>query len=490
MFSTILNGVFGQDSPGDKDISHRPAMFAGSFYPKEPAVLQNLINEYLKSEESVIEDDVAGVIAPHAGYVYSGATAGKAYRHLVGKSLDAIIIIAPSHQKYFKGASVFNGDAYVTPLGVCKCDKELCSEIASVNSDVYLSLDGHNWRDSSAEHSLEVQLPFLQTVQPNVPIVPIIMGTQNSGAINSLMQAVVKAVKKLNRKVCIVASSDLSHYHSMKEAKIIDKQVYDAFSSFDYFRFSLLHQSKNIEACGAGPIIVTMMACEQLGANKSFPVEYKTSGDTEAGKYHSDRVVGYFSSILAINKNEPESTLPIMTEDEKSLLLKVTENSVKKKIMGNKFSDTFDIKIPEVFTKKFTGFVTLTKKGELRACMGHTIPMENMYNEITYMAQVAATSDYRFGAVTQDELSDIKYEISILSRFKRVLDFNEIKVSRDGLYIKMGSQTGLLLPQVASERKWDTKTFLEQTCNKAGLPKNSYLNDTAEIYKFEALIIN
>ncbi|MDP2362565.1 MAG: AmmeMemoRadiSam system protein B, partial [Ignavibacteria bacterium] len=220
MFSILISNGLSQDMLAPDKISYRSPTVAGAFYPAKPSELRTMIYNYLNEDISeIIQQDIFAIVVPHAGFVYSGSVAAKAYKQLIGKKYDAIIIIAPSHQKYFKGASVFKGNAYVTPLGNALVDKELSKEITSVNSFVKLSMDGHSWTDSLSEHSLEVQIPFLQIVQPDVPIVPIVMGTQNHETCDKLMKAIVYSVKKLNKKVLIVASSDLSHFHSLKDAK-------------------------------------------------------------------------------------------------------------------------------------------------------------------------------------------------------------------------------------------------------------------------------
>lgn len=492
MFTIIFSTMFCQPKSDDKKDREiiRPATVAGAFYPASAEELKSMLNDYLKDQKTpVIKTDIFALIAPHAGYIYSGAVAGRAYYHLENHRYDAIIIIAPSHQKYFVGSSVFSGDGYATPLGISKVDKALADSIASYGGLVKLSMDGHSWKDSLNEHAIEVQIPFLQTVQPNVPIVPIVMGSQDYQTVNQLMSAIVSAVKKSHKKVLIVASSDLSHYHTYDEAKQLDLDVAKAFQFFDYFKLETMLFARKLEACGGGPIITAMMAAEQLGGTIAYPVQYANSGDTPAGKDHKDRVVGYFSGLILSSPGMDNLMLPPLSDDDKQELLQYAKSSVENTVKNIETNKSMEM-LPTGLARYYTGFVTIKKHGELRACMGHTFAQMPLYFEIGEVAKTAATSDFRFGPITIDELKDLEYEVTVLSRFKRITDTNEIKIGTHGLFIRYKSNSGLLLPQVATERNWDTKTFLENLCYKAGLPKDTYSNPDAELYIFKAIIIN
>lgn len=492
MFSILISNGLSQDMLTPDKISYIPPTVAGAFYPANPAELKTMINNYLNEDKStIIQQDIYAIVVPHAGYVYSGRVAAKAYKQLIGKKYDAIIIIAPSHQKYFNGASVFKGDAYVTPLGNALVDKELSKEIGSLNSSVKLSMDGHSWSDSSSEHSLEVQIPFLQIVQPDVPIVPIVMGIQNYETCDNLMKSIVSSVKKLNRKVLIVASSDLSHFHSVKEAKKIDKPIPQAFAQFDYFRLAVQFFSKNLEACGGGPIVTAMMTAEQLGGNQAIPIQYATSADSPEGKNNTERVVGYFSGVITKSIEEvSDLKLPYLDENSSKELLEIAKNKVERYARRDTLAEGFGTLIPRPLAEIYTGFVTIKKHGELRACMGHLFPSKQLLLEIEEVAGIAAKDDYRFGPIRENELKELEYEVSVLSRFKKILSVDEIKPGTHGLYIRYKNNSGILLPQVAEERGWSTTTFLENICMKAGLPKDTYKNPEAELYIFKALIIN
>ena len=274
----VFSKTLAQDMPGLSQVSYRPPAVAGSFYPNNPDSLRKMINEFLDLNEFIpIPGDIKAIVVPHAGYVFSGWVAGKAFKAVKDKTYDDIIIIAPSHAKYFNGASVFKGDAYTTPLGEALVDKILANEIANFSPLVKLSNDGHGWKDSKSEHSIEVEIPFLQVVQPNTPIVPIIIGSQDFTTCDELVKAIINAKKKLNKKLLIVASSDLSHFHNTGSAEALDTLLVNSFSKFDYFKMEKNLFAGKWEACGGGPIVTAMMIAEQLGANNTLAFQYATS---------------------------------------------------------------------------------------------------------------------------------------------------------------------------------------------------------------------
>ncbi len=494
LFSISTITSMSQDYLSENQISHRPPMFAGSFYPKNPNTLNSDLEKYLNLDEpQLIPDNVRiiGIISPHAGYIYSGFVAGKIYKELKGRNYKTAIIIAPSHQKYFNYASIYSGDAYVTPLGVCPVDKELAEKIASFKLNVKLSTDGHDWRKDSPEHSLEVQIPFLQKVLPNIKIVPIVMGSQDEIIVHCLSRAIINALKESQRaeEVILIASTDLSHYHSKEVANRIDNNFIKAFSRFDYFKLGSSTQYSEVEACGLGPVLTVMTVSENLGANKPIPIHYGTSGDSPYAPKMRDQVVGYFAGALAYDPNSQPKLLPKLTEDEKNELLSLAYKSIEDTILHKKTEQPEFQLIPKRLGDAYPLFVTIYKNDELRACMGHTIANKSLFFEVQDVARLSATSDWRFGRIAPEELPYLSVEITILSRFIKIFDLNKIQIGKHGLYLKYKNHSGLLLPQVASERNWDVETFLENLCFKAGVAKTTYLDPECQIYAFEALII-
>ena len=277
----------------------RHSAVAGSWYTSDPKELRTIIKSYLDESTKVsIKGEIFGIVSPHAGYQFSGKAAGAAYKQIEGKSYDVVIIIAPSHQEAFRGSSVYPGDAYETPFGRAYIVKEITRKIVDYGKTVTFSERGHLIGGIPREHALEIQLPFLQVVQKNLKIVPIIMGEQNYENCKDLGDAIAEAVK--GKKFLIVASSDLSHMHEYDEAVKLDKKVLDAFEKFDYVNLIRNFERREWEACGGGPIVAAMIACEKLGAKKSRLLTYYNSGDIRGGNKSS--VVGYAAGVIFKNE--------------------------------------------------------------------------------------------------------------------------------------------------------------------------------------------
>jgi Predicted dioxygenase len=269
----------------------RPAVAAGSFYPGNEGALSGMVANLLKNAENEALPDIIGLVSPHAGYIYSGQVAACSYKQIEEKKYESVIIIAPSHSEYFDFNSVFDGQAYRTPLGIVKVDTERALRLAAEGTyKNYIRLSGFG---HGHEHSLEVQLPFLQTVFENFKIVPVVMGSQNKKNIESLGNAIGDIFKGEN--ILIIASTDLSHYHDYNTAVTLDGSVIDYINSFETVRFADAVSSDEVEMCGGGPVAAVMIASKMLGADSSKVLCYKNSGDTSGDK---SAVVGYLSAAF------------------------------------------------------------------------------------------------------------------------------------------------------------------------------------------------
>jgi AmmeMemoRadiSam system protein B len=272
----------------EKEIVRTPAV-AGMFYEKSPAALRKNIDEMLNRVQlPKVEGTVRAVVSPHAGYVYSGFTAAHAYKLLKGRKYDCVIAVGPSHREYFDGISIYSGDAYETPLGKVPINHEVRSELLHGEKNIVASVAGHR-----SEHSLEVQLPFLQRVLEEFSIVPIIMGDQRRQLCEQLSVALARVMA--NKNVLLVASSDLSHFHAYDEAVFLDKRVIQAVERFNSDVFIDELEKKSFEACGGGPIAVAMKTAQQLGANRAEVLHYCNSGDITGDK---SGVVGYLAAAF------------------------------------------------------------------------------------------------------------------------------------------------------------------------------------------------
>ncbi len=269
----------------------KPAV-AGMFYPNDKIeLLENL--EFLFQQAENIESisvsaEIKGIISPHAGYIYSGKTAAKAYYYLKNSKINKVIVISPSHREYFPGISIYDGDFYETPLGKIKINEEIRKELTYHSKFIFEGEFGHK-----QEHALEVQLPFLQFVLQNeFELIPIVMGDQKDGYVDEL----AKLLSKIDlQNVLIIASSDLSHYYSQKDAEFLDSRIEKDIREFNIEQLVKDNNRKLVEACGIGPMISLMKTMQNVGIKNSEVVYRTNSGETSLD-FH--QVVGYLSAIF------------------------------------------------------------------------------------------------------------------------------------------------------------------------------------------------
>jgi AmmeMemoRadiSam system protein B len=267
----------------------RKSVVAGQFYTDVPEDLAHEIDDFLERvPQEELPGEILALIAPHAGYMYSGQVAGFAYRQIQGRGFKTAIVIAPSHQVSFAGASIYHRGGYQTPLGVIPVNAELAAAILGRDANLNFYPQAH-----SMEHSLEVQLPFLQRALGDFELIPIVMGERDMSTCEILAQAIASSVEK--EKALIVASSDLSHYHPYDQAVALDKVILQAVDAFDPQGLYQALRSGSSEACGGGPMVAAMLAAQRLGADGAKVLHYANSGDVTGDK---SRVVGYMAAAI------------------------------------------------------------------------------------------------------------------------------------------------------------------------------------------------
>ena len=264
----------------------RRPMVAGSFYPANPIELSKQVAEFFsKAQRRPLAGPVRAIVAPHAGYIYSGQVAAYAYKQLDGAPYDTVAVISPVHRMFVGRFAVTNAVAYETPLGLVEVDADLVEAIDKEIDLTRVSQDN--------EHSLEIQLPFLQVVLSKFKLLPIMMGDQELSSCQKLGTALARILKGKN--VLLVASTDLSHFHSYNVAVRLDEIVLGRVGAYDPEGLANDLRRGKCEACGGGPVIAVMLAAQGLGANKAKVLKYMNSGDVTGD--HS-QVVGYMAAAL------------------------------------------------------------------------------------------------------------------------------------------------------------------------------------------------
>jgi AmmeMemoRadiSam system protein B len=270
--------------------TRRAAAVAGSWYPGHPATLLSAIDQYFGRVSELVSGEITALLAPHAGLVYSGPVAAHAYRQLEGRAYDVVVLVGPSHHVGFVARGVFE-----TPLGDVEVSAADADAIIA-SAPVVCELPAAHAR----EHSLEMQLPFLQRVLPGVPIVPLVMGHQSRATMTSLAEGLASALK--SRRALLVASSDLSHFHDSRHAAMLDRVIVEAVERFDPEAVERALVRDPGHACGGGPIVSVMRAARVLGAADARMLSYAdsgaVSGDTSAVVGYCAAVFGTFDAVI------------------------------------------------------------------------------------------------------------------------------------------------------------------------------------------------
>jgi len=467
-------------------IMREPAV-AGQFYPGTKEALDKTVTKLLNSVSvPKILGRVIGIIVPHAGYEYSGAVAAHSYKLIANLDYKTVIMIGPSHRVFFEGVAVYSQGTWKTPLGEVEVDTKLAQAIINYNPKLIKDLP----QAHKLEHSLEVQLPFLQKALKNFKIVPIMLLEPTYKDCQILAEAISNSLKQTGgcSEQLLLASSDLYHGYSYDECVAIDGTTLGLIEKFDAKGLYDALTTGKAQACGGMPIVVVMLASQKLGANKVKVLKRTNSNEVtgEIGGY----CVGY-GSVIFYQSNQEEGKKSTeeekgkaigLTDEEKRELLKIARTTLEKHIRGEK--------IPEFLPKtqrlkeKRGVFVTLKKHGELRGCIGYVEGIKPTYEAVKENAINASTNDPRFPPVRPEELKDIDIEITVMTPLEKITDPQKIEVGKHGILIRRGWNQGLLLPQVATEYGWNREEFLAHTCMKAGLPVNAWKEKGTEIYIF------
>ena len=470
----------------------KPAV-AGSYYPAGKEALASQINIFLSvAKEQKTDKELKILIVPHAGYDYSGAVAGWGFRQLEGMDYKRVILIGSSHHFLFDKIAVCNEGAWQTPLGEVEIDWEFADKLIAESSAFQAEINFH-----VPEQTLEVEVPFLQTVLKDFKIVPILLSQSTEKQLNELAGVISK---NFDEDTLLIISTDLSHYPDYETANEVDKKTISSILTGDWRDFSNFtkeimqkgYQGLETPACSSDAVKVGMMIAQNFGFDEIKLFNYQNSGDI-TGDY--SRVVGYASigffgknsNLSDFNKAQPEAGKDqnLLNANQQKELLKIARETLESYLKDKKIPD---IKIgDEVLNKELGVFVTLKKDDFLRGCIGEFEPKEPLYKLVQKKVIDAAVNDPRFDPLKSNELPEIEIEISILSPQQKIDDWKKIELGKHGVVVQKGSKGGTFLPQVASESNWNLEEFLSHLCSdKAGLPANCYKDPDTDIYIYIA----
>lgn len=483
-----------------------PPSVAGTFYSGDPAALQKEVQAFIKPVPQKELSGLWGLIAPHAGYRFSGPIAASAFAQLKNRKIRTLVVIAFAHRPVnragtfiHEGVGTTLARSFITPLGELAVD---LSEVGRMMHDYPFIKAAREL--FIGEHSLEVELPFLQTLAPEAKLVPIIFGTQQDPELARKVGQML-AERFIPREDClVVASTDMSHYFPYDQAVEMDLQALEMLKALEAEKILALSPERRVEFCGVMPTLSMIYAQRQIKGPEPIVLDYRNSGDTFGDK---QAVVGY--AAVAFLRNKKAHALPddrdrakpaINTLREKKKMSYSLTDEQKKQLIGyarqtveiyvtSKTKPNFEV-TDKQFLEKGAVFVTLKKAGQLRGCIGHTEPHFPLWECVREMAVAACSQDPRFPPVRPDELDELEYEITVLTPMQKVDSVEDIKVGRDGLMMEKGFNRGLLLPQVPVEWGWNRDQFLDHTAQKAGLPASAWRDGSVTIYSFEGLVFD
>jgi len=471
------------DSHGGID---REPVAAGRFYPSSATQLEAMLGTYFGTATDKAVSEPLALIVPHAGYVFSGEVAATIYKLLdQDKQFKHIFLIGSSHTTYFNGASIYTQGDFITPLGRVKID-ELAASLVEENSFITNDIVPHQ-----SEHSLEVQLPFLQYwLNKPFSIVPIIIGGESESNCRKLADVLAPY---LNRENLFIISTDFSHYPAYDDAIRSDNAMANAILSNSTEKFSQTRkdcENKGINElvtamCGWTSVYTLLGITEKLDNVHFEKIIYRNSGDSPYGE--KDGVVGYYGLVLAEIPDNDELNFSL-DDSDKIYLLDMARTTIKEYLSGKEYDQSSNANIPKNLFVAAGVFVTLRIEDNLRGCIGNFSPEKPIYRTVQEMA-IAATQDPRFLPVTLEELSHIEVEISVLTPLHRIKSIEEFELGKHGIYIKKGNRSGTFLPQVADETGWSTEEFLGHCArDKAGIGWDGWKD--AELYTYEALVFS
>jgi hypothetical protein len=468
----------------DSTAADRSSAYAGRFYPGSATELRATVAEFFshtirQNETSIVQ----ALIVPHAGYVYSGQVAASGFARIdPQRAIQNIFVIGVSHNVAYEGAAVYAEGDFLTPLGRVPVNSEIGRALLDRHG-IFLE----NNRAHAVEHSLEVQLPFLQYhLKKPFKIVPILLGTADLRVCRQLAQALRPYCTEEN---VFVVSTDLSHYPAYQDAVTTDRKTIDGVlsgSPEQLLRVVSANERSGVNAlatsmCGLGGVLLLQELVASAGSMKFTLVQYKNSGDVPAGDRNG--VVGY----AAITVSRPQKEAFQLGRADRRKLLAIARSTIEEYLKNQHVPDLGGKRLSATLRTPCGAFVTLKKHGDLRGCIGNFSGTEELARMVQNMAIAAATEDYRFSPVSSGELKDLDIEISVLTPMRRVESAREIELGKHGIYIKKGNRGGTFLPQVAAETGWSLEEFLGHCAqDKAGIGWNGWKD--AELYVYEAIV--
>lgn len=481
----LASAVLASSAAADDSV--RPAAVAGSWYPGDAKELGAYLDRQLDAaakEPAAVDGRVRALIAPHAGYAFSGAVAARAYRIVRGQRYDRVVLLGPSHHADFRGLAAYDVDAFETPLGRVPLDRDAAEQLR--RSPLLQGAPAGPDR----EHSLEMQLPYLQrALAPGWRLLPLLVGRIEEADYPALAEALRPL---LDDRTLVVVSSDFTHYGprfrylpfppddgAAASIRQLDMGAYERIEARDPAGFLAYQGETGITVCGFRPIaLLLQLLPKETGVRL---VAYDTSGAQQADYRHS-------VSYLAI-----AFTTPAAHGAGTSLewLHRLAVLGVRRAVDANGAVDGEIERLlaaaPEDVRAPAGAFVTLRNGGKLRGCIGYVAPIKPAWEAVLDNAASAAVRDPRFPPVSPRDLPLLEVEVSVLTEPVPIADWQAFQPGRDGIVLEKSGRRAVFLPEVATQQGWGREETLTRLAVKAGLPPDAW-RDGAQFAVFTARV--
>lgn len=461
-----------------------PADKAGTWYPKSSTELKAELNTHLENAALTVTGKPRILVVPHPGLAYGGPTAAYAYKLAGSHPYRTIYILATSHLTTFQNVLIGDFDAYDTPLGPLPGNRDVSSWFFHQNPGYITHAEAIR-----REHSLEMQYPYIKLLFPDTQIVPIVLSAAFKDSAHQLAQDLYSI---LTPDDLVLISTDLSHYPEYAEAEALDLATLRTLTQADpnafisYMNTLSLPANTSTAACGEVGLLTGLYLAQLLHDTKGVLLHYENSGDRPAGD--KTKVVGYGAVAFMVSDQEQFAETVTLTQKEKDGLLVLARQTLVDGLQ-NRMPQTPEIQFEKTPPRPVGVFVTLTKSGQLRGCMGQFEQDKPLPQLIVETALMSAVQDPRFPQVTVSELAQISISISVLGPRKRITDFRQIIPGKHGVYIRKGNRGGTYLPQVAPEQGWNREAMMTSLCgHKSGIDANAWKDGSAEMDTYTALV--
>jgi len=501
------NGAVSSDASGPVRGNVRPAAFAGSWYPDTRALVVEEVQRWLRtaSQAPLPPSRPLALVVPHAGWRFSAAAAAAAYRSLKPGDFERVVLVGPLHSGGLDGFAVSQFDAYATPLG----QVPVCAATAQLADGDLVKGAG---RVDAREHSLEIQLPFLQQTLQSFCLVPIVVG-RTTPAMEAAMAEKLAGLR--DGKTLFVFSSDFVHYgpgygytpfgpsvtEGRRRIDELEQRAISLLRREDPASFRSFLDETGATICGRRGLSTMLHLLPRL-AKKSRAVVLSHYGSPDLPEASGDDGVWYVSmAYVADGKEEAQSAKPmpaprspaVATPGAKAVpsevgqhLVRVARAAVDTQLNGTDALRQALIVLPSsaVLDRRQAAFVTFTENGELRGCVGQLEPEYPLTEATVRAALSAAFEDTRFRPVTRSELPALQVEVTVLEPRRPVASWRAIELGRHGIVLERGRRRALFLPQVPTEQRWTLPQTLDALSRKAGLPSDAWKGDDVRFYVF------